>query len=434
MPAFSPSNNLFPLTISPNRRYLVNRNNQPFLIHGDTAWSLITGISEVEADSYLANRAAKGFNAIIVNLIEHKFNGPMTRTGLHPFTNSQDLGKPNEAYFDYAERILRKAADYGIVVFLCAMYLGFKHARNDDGWFQEARLSGCQGCFDYGQFIGRRFAGLKNIVWMMGGDRNPDGVVDEVTSLVRGIKAGDPDSLFTAHPHPDAVTIEQYGGTSQGGWLDISTTYGYQILHSQVSRDYQARPVLPFVMVESTYEGEHNSSPVQIRRQAYWSILGGACGQFMGNNPIWLFNPGWQSAMDLEGSQSMAYLKRFFASRAWQTLIPDDRVEGDWTSSHTHFILAGNGEFRGLDTLTAACTADKNTLMAYMPSRREVTVDLRRMAGSFVRAWWFNPRNGEGIPAGEYPTTSPQSFLPPAEGDWGLVIDNAGLNLPAPGI
>ena len=49
---------------------------------------------------------------------------------------------------------------------------------------------------------------------------------------------------------------------------------------------------MPFVLMESSYEGEHNSSPVQIRRQAYWAILCGAAGQFLGNKPIWGFDPG----------------------------------------------------------------------------------------------------------------------------------------------
>lgn len=53
----------FPLNVSANRRYLVDQNERPFLIHGDTAWSIITAISEGEADQYLANRAEKGFNS-----------------------------------------------------------------------------------------------------------------------------------------------------------------------------------------------------------------------------------------------------------------------------------------------------------------------------------------------------------------------------------
>jgi hypothetical protein len=411
----------FPLKISPNHRYLVDQKDQPFLIHGDTAWSILTSITEEEAENYLANRAAKGFNAIIVNLIEHKFNGPLTRTRLHPFTDPRDLGTPNEAYFEYADRILRRAGEYGMVVFLAPMYLGYRHPADDDGWFQEARLSGMNGCYRYGQFLGKRYAGFKNIIWMIGGDRNPDGVQDEVSSLVVGIKQGDPDALFTAHPHPESITPEQYGS---GGWLDINTTYTYHIVHSELLFDYNYKPTRPSVMIESSYEGEHNCPPVQIRRQAYWSPLCGACGQFLGNNPIWLFNPGWKEAMDLPGSRDMVHLKAFFTSRPWWNLVPDQK----------HQVLTGGvGEYRGLDYTAAALTADGNTLMAYTPSSRTLTVDLAKLNGSRVTAWWFDPRTGEACSAGEYATTGAQDFTPPAAGDWALVIDNAALNYSAPG-
>jgi hypothetical protein len=72
-------NFVFPLKVSANRRYLVDQNEKPFLLHGDTAWSLISALNEAEVERYLENRAAKGFNALIVNLVEHHFNGPLNR-------------------------------------------------------------------------------------------------------------------------------------------------------------------------------------------------------------------------------------------------------------------------------------------------------------------------------------------------------------------
>jgi hypothetical protein len=56
---------IFPLKIGSERRHLVDQNDQPFLVHGDTAWSIITALTKAEAEHYLANRAAKGFNALI---------------------------------------------------------------------------------------------------------------------------------------------------------------------------------------------------------------------------------------------------------------------------------------------------------------------------------------------------------------------------------
>jgi hypothetical protein len=181
---------------------------------------------------------------------------------------------------------------------------------------------------------------------------------------------------------------------------------------------------MPFVLMETTYEGEHNASPVQVRRQAYWAVLCGACGQFLGNRPIWLFDPGWQSAIDAVGSQDMVRLKAFYTSRSWYNLVPDQKHE---------IVTGGLGEFNGMDYLAAARTADGSTLMAYLPTARAVTIDMSKLSGSRLRAWWFDPRSGGTQPAGEFEASGVQQLTPPGEGDWCLVIDDKGLNLPAPG-
>jgi hypothetical protein len=401
---------LFPLRVSANHRHLVDANNLPTLIHGDTAWSIITALNAVEIERYLANRAAKGFNAIIVNLIEHKFNGPLNRAGEHPFNDPKDLSTPNERYFAFADWVIQRAAEHGMVVFLAPLYLGYKHAADDDGWYHEARLSGANKCWQYGRFLGNRYAGYNNILWMIGGDRNPDGVVDEITSLIAGIKEFDSRNLFTAHAHPDDPTPAKYGF---GSWLDLNGTYTYQIVHKKLLADANHQPILPFVLMETTYEGEHNASALQIRRQAYYAILCGACGQFLGNNPIWLFNPGWEQALDGQGSRDMVHLKSFFSAHPWVDLIPDQK----------HSVVTGGlGEFNGMDYLAAAVTPHDKTLLAYLPTPRLVTVDLTRLAAGHVSVTWFDPRSGVSQSGGKFPTTGSVELTPPGEGDWGLVI------------
>ena len=63
-------------------------------------------------------------------------------------------------------------------------------------------------------------------------------------------------------------------------------------------------------MKEST-----TASQVQIRRQAYWAILCGATGQFMGNRPIWLFDPGWEAALNPPARRIWTRLYALFTSR-----------------------------------------------------------------------------------------------------------------------
>ena len=79
-------------SVSPNHRYLVDPGGKPFFAQGDAAWSLIANLTDDQADEYLGNRHAKGFNTLLVNLIEHKFSKhpPFDLAGEPPFTDMDD--------------------------------------------------------------------------------------------------------------------------------------------------------------------------------------------------------------------------------------------------------------------------------------------------------------------------------------------------------
>jgi hypothetical protein len=411
---------LYPVTVGADHRHLVDQSGTPFLVQGDAAWSLISGLTKEEAETYLKDRRSKGFNSVIVNLIEHKFRGPVNRYGEAPFTVAGDFSTPNEKYFAHADWVIRKAAENGIQVFLAPIYLGY--IGTEEGWVTEALANGAEKSRDWGRYVGKRYASFNNIVWLIGGDRNPETAREDVDAVVAGIKEFDQRHIFSAHCHPENSAVDQYG---QEGWVDLNTTYTYNIVHAMLLRDYQRTPAKPFVLIESSYEGEHNASAVQIRRQAYWAILSGATGQFMGNRPIWLFDPGWEAALNYAGSEDMARLKKLFTSRPWYQLVPDEKHE---------VVLDGLGEFRGLDYLAAARTTDGSSVIAYMPTSRPITVDMTKVSGKEARAWWFNPRGGDSVSIGTIPTGGKHQFVPPGDGDWVLLLDDAARNLQAPSL
>lgn len=410
--------NLYPVRIGPDHRHLVDQNGEPFLVQGDAPWSLIVGLTNEEAERYLETRRRQGFNSIIVNLIEHKFRGPVNRYGEGPFFTPGDFSTPNEKYFEHADWVIRKAAEKGIQVFLAPIYLGY--IGTDEGWIEELQVNGSEKARNWGRYVGKRYRGFDNIVWIIGGDRNPDKAREEVDAVAQGIKETDDRHILTAHCHPENSAIDQYG---QEGWLDLNTTYTYAIVHQKLRGDYDRQPVMPYVLIETTYEGEHNASAVQIRRQAYWAILSGATGQFMGNRPVWLFDPGWEAALNSVGAQDMARLFALFSSRPWAQLVPDEKHE---------VVVDGLGEFNGLDYLTAARSADGSTVMAYMPTSRTIAVQMNSLSGKEATAWWFNPRTGQVSEAGKFATTGKREFTPPSEGDWVLVLDDTARSLPRP--
>jgi cytochrome c biogenesis protein CcdA len=62
------------INISSNGKYLIYQNGTPFLINGDSPWSLIVQLNNTDVQYYLDNRQSKGFNTILVNLVEHSFS------------------------------------------------------------------------------------------------------------------------------------------------------------------------------------------------------------------------------------------------------------------------------------------------------------------------------------------------------------------------
>ncbi len=417
------------LAVSANHRHLVNAGNVPWLMQADAAWSLIVSLDKAEASLYLRNRRQKGFNAALVNLIEHKFckHPPLNAEGEAPFTTPGDFSAPNERYFAYADWVLEEAAKNGIYVLLAPIYLGYKGT--DEGWINELLALSPGKCLEYGRYLGRRYKNFDNIIWVMGGDRNPESALERVDLIALGIKEHDHKHLFTAHCAPENSAFSQYSG---GGWLSFNTVYTYELIHPRLYRAYDRDPAEPFILIESSYEGEHNSTEVQIRRQAYWTILCGGFGHVFGNNPIWHFNgptlfpvkETWQQAMDLAGSVSMEHWGDLFRSRKWYELVPDPKHE---------VVTKGLGEFMGLDYLAAARAADGGTVIAYMPSSRTITVDMSKISGSQARAWWFDPRSGAASAAGAFATRGLREFTPPGRGDWVLVLDDASKGLPKPG-
>jgi hypothetical protein len=409
-----------PLRLSANHRYLVDRSGAPFLLQGDAGWSLIVNLTNEDAAAYLRDRRAKGFNAVVVNLIEHKFcrHPPRDIYGEAPFPNVNDWTVRNEKYWEHADWVLREAAKDGITVLLFPDYLGY--VGKDEGFEDEVMANGPERLLDYGQFLGKRYAGFDNIIWVMGGDRDPGPARENVDMIAFGIRQFDKRHLFTAHCHSDSDPVEQYPGP----WLDIIGTYAYQIIHEALTENFNRKPVKPFFMLETIYEGEHNSSEVQIRRQAYWTVLCGGFGHVMGNYPVWAFDTGWQAATNLPGSVGMMHWGKLFRSRRWYDLVPDE--------NHA-VVVGGLGEFWGLDLLTAAATHDGTSLIAYMPTERTVTVDLTKLSKGRTHAWWFNPRTGGATSIGIIPTDHAQTFTPAAPGDWVLVLDDASKSLPAPG-
>src|ERR1700746_712512 len=66
---------VYPVKVSSNHRYLVDRNNKPFLIVGDCPQSLTVNLSLAQTEMYFSNRQAHGFNVMWANLLCTSYTG-----------------------------------------------------------------------------------------------------------------------------------------------------------------------------------------------------------------------------------------------------------------------------------------------------------------------------------------------------------------------
>lgn len=435
----------FPLEASPNGRYLVDQLARPFRIHGDTAWSMIANLTYAEAELYLADRASRGINTVLVNLLERRFavNAPANRRGDQPFTTPGDFARPNEAYFAFADSVLDLAAGHGMLVLLCYLYAGY--AGGPEGWYEDmlAPRNTRQVCFDFGRYLGARYRDRPNIAWVAGGDfAPPDGSEGQSRMLrvLEGIRDAGAAQLATGHWAPHSLSSEE-GPFAPHLGLNAVYTYGpgnNGLTQGKAREGYAVTPPLPAFLFESGYEAEGwvDGSPQSVRERLYWAVLSGAtAGAISGHRDIWPFQTAswgsgyafgqqpWQQSLDSPGARDMRYMGELFAALPWHELAPAG-IAGTPT-----LITKGGGSPGSHDYVAAALAKDR-LLVAYLPpagsSSRAIAVNTS-LVGAKVAARWFDPTTGAFTAA---PRATNGDYTAPGRNgsganDWVLVVEPA---------
>lgn len=295
----------FPLSVSRVTGALLDAQGTQVFLNGEAAWSLLVAADRRAVLTYLDDRRARGFNAVIVNLIEHHFGGPVNAEGNAPFLEPGRFDRPNEAYFRYVDWVLERARERGFVVVLAPAYIGF--ACSDQGWCRELRKSSLESLREYGRYLGRRYADAPNVIWMHGGDADARayGLVARVNAIAESIRAESGDRhLHTAHCARGRTGRDCY----LAPWLKIDTVYADCRSTLRMLRDSRrSRPAsVPFIYIEGTYENAADADEICVRAQAYLAWLAGAAGHFFGNESVWRFAPGWMEELDSPGARSMS--------------------------------------------------------------------------------------------------------------------------------
>ena len=417
-----------PLRVSQSGRYLEDSAGQPFLYHADTAWMLFLKLSSEEAAHYLARRQEQGFNVVQVQLTG--FLGMRNQAGELPFDEHHDLGHPNARFFEHVDKVITYAEQRNLVLAIAPLWSGCCGegwaGTDKDGGPKPLNQAGPQQCCEFGRWLGDRYGAFKNVVWILGGDNDPDNAREEIRQLGKGLKESAPRQLITHHAASSHSSTDVWPADEP--WLDLVIVYTYfrgfnkawnkqqPDVYEVCRKEWNEQGIRPFLLGESTYEGEHDAwgNDLQIRKQAYWAVLSGACGQAYGS-ANWSFPDGWRDRLDLPGATSLEHLRSLMEARQWWSLRPDlgDRLVTD-----------GRGEYARNDLVVAAIGDDESSCLVYIPTRRTITINLPLLKPGKKRFLWFDPRAGSLSSPQEVEGGPAVTFSSPGEGDWVLILEN----------
>ncbi|HEX2440594.1 MAG TPA: DUF4038 domain-containing protein [Methylomirabilota bacterium] len=234
---------VYPLTVGPTGRYLVDQNGTPFLMAGESPQSMIGNLSLDEASVFFADRVSHGFNTVLIDLLCAAYTGcrgdGTTLDGIAPFlatlgdptpngTTAWDLTTPNPAYFARADAIVQLAAQYGLLVLFDPIETG--------SWLEVLQVNGTARARAFGQFVGDRYRSQPNIVWFHGNDYGPPHADlsqandDLVTAVALGIRDVDASHLHTVLFNTN-TNLPPVLSTDDTRWLPIiglNAVYTYQ--------------------------------------------------------------------------------------------------------------------------------------------------------------------------------------------------------------
>ena len=432
------------LKVSENHRYFMDENGDPFFWLGDTGWLLFSKLSREEAETYLNNRAEKGFNVIQV-MVAHGLRvknfygdssfvkGDVSQPNITPgnsFENEEEYD-----FWDHVDYIINLAESKGIYMALVPV------------WGSNVKSGGVsrEQADKYSMFLAERYAHRSNIIWLNGGDILGSDSTATWNIIGNNLKKVSPEQLVTFHPFGRTQSSLWFHNEP---WLDFNmfqsghrrydqddTEKGYgQDNYKYVQDDLAMVPTKPTVDGEPSYEGipqglhdpaEPFWNDADLRRYAYWSVFAGAFGFTYGNSAVMQMHKPenktaaygareyWTEGIDMPGAGQMQYMKDLILSKSYFDRVPDQSL-----------IAGENGEKYEYQIATKG----NNYALIYAYLGDEIDVNMGVIAGEEVEVSWFNPRNGEISSIGKFENKGEKSFDPPGEAgegnDWVLVLDS----------
>ena len=457
----SPAGPTWPLRVRPGSRFVEDAAGTPFRVNADAAWFaptefwLADAASAADFETYLADREARGFTAILVmGMVQSGYNDfsgyprgaythlPNNRISSEPpLTTPDDFSTLDAAYWDNVEAIVAAARAHGMAVLLAYNYLGYG-GYGDQGWWKAIQEpQNTQAVMRaFGHSLAQRFAHESNVIWYPFGDFNPppgEGL-DRVRASIEGIQEVLPDAVFAAELDSPSDLVTDNAVADE--LLNADSFYGYGPdghpgeVYLTAARAWASTPVRPAWVAEPQYEGAGiggSGDRTDVRLAEYYSVLGGGtAGQTYGAISVYNFAPpsdgpafAWRHALELPGAADMAVQFRLWSSMPWWLLVPSG-TQGTFYG----LDIVTDGQADGLQHIVAAGTTDDTTVVAYVPPgqwHRTFTIDLSRLPAT-ASAVWLDPTTGAesaipGVTGGGSRSVTTPGFNAAGVGDWVLV-------------
>lgn len=420
------------LRISNNKRYFIKDSGEPFIWIADTAWTLPQRMKWDDVEYYMKKRKSQGFTVLQIVALDPERDVEMRNPAGEKALIGGDLSRPNEMYFRYLDWIIDKAEEYGLYILLLPVWGQLVVGEDWSGGIYEKTVTE-ENAFEYGCWIGKRYAKKNHILWCLGGDRQPihrqksdyrkvwrllaEGLVKGVTGQTAKYNEKHPawkELLITYHACYEQETGEcstfSYWNDEEA-WIRFimlqsghgTTVKNYELVKKEYEREntmpvwdgepgYEAMPTCWPITDESSF---HDASVV--RKRAYWSLLAGAFGYTYGHCNVWctisekekniISKTDWFEAMSSTASGQIIYLHSAMEALELYRCSPCQEI-----------LLEQSEREEPIDEhIQAAVVCGGTALCIYFPSGGKETLDIQMFDGEKQEfyGWWYNTRDGK---------------------------------------
>jgi hypothetical protein len=448
-----------PIRVASDHRTMEHADGTPFFWLGDTWWMGLCHRLHFpdEFARLTADRRAKGFNVVQIVAGLYPDMPPFDPRGANEagFPWEPGFARIRPEYFDAADKRLAHLVEQGIVPCIVGAW----------GYFMPEM--GVAKSKQHWRYLIARY-GSWPVVWCVAGEANlpyylakgfPFDDRDQVhkwTEVLRDVRATDPFRRpVTIHP----TAIRRYtarNATDDENLLDfdmLQTPHGQReaaVITLQAAKEsYQAKPRMPVIDGEASYERLSDSLPTEWTRAMFWICMAeGAAGHTYGANGIWQVNRkgqphgksphggnygtiAWDDAMNLPGSAQLGAGKRFLMQFPWTKFEPHPEW-AEWVRGTSivappiaHWIWYPEGDAR-IDAPVAARFF--RTRLDVPAGAHVARASLRLAADDRYTAWINGKEVGSGVAWNDAQVFDVTKHLRPGEN----VIAVRAENAPAP--